>query len=238
MRRYIRTRAIKKLPEGYPVDVHFNPRYDPWDQRVCLDADGDLFASIRDGATEVVTDTIERFDATGIWLASGTHLRADVVVTATGLALQALGGVRVSLDGTGIDPAERFVYKAHLIEDVPNLAWCVGYTNASWTLRADMTAKSVAKLLSHMSSHGYTHAYPHRGDLPLTEKPSWDINAGYVQRARHTLPKSGTKRPWHVRQNYFADAIDHRFDRIGPEMVFGRSAASSTSPAGAVGTLA
>lgn len=238
MRRYIRTRAIKELPEGYPVDVHFNPRYDPWDQRVCLDADGDLFASIRDGATEVVTDTIERFDATGIWLASGTHLRADVVVTATGLALQALGGVRVSLDGTGIDPAERFVYKAHLIEDVPNLAWCVGYTNASWTLRADMTAKSVAKLLSHMSSHGYTHAYPHRGDLPLTEKPSWDINAGYVQRARHTLPKSGTKRPWHVRQNYFADAIDHRFDRIGPEMVFGRSAASSTSPAGAVGTLA
>ena len=231
MRRYLRARAIRALPPGYPVDVHFNPSYDPWDQRLCLDADGDLFASISAGGTEVVTDRIDRFDATGIWLESGRHLAADIVATATGLKLQALGGITVRVDGTEIDPADRFVYKAHLIEDVPNLAWCVGYTNASWTLRADITAQSTAKLLAHMDSHGYTHAYPHLGNRPMPEKPAWDINAGYVKRAMHTLPKSGTQRPWNVRQNYFADAIDNRFDRIDEDMVFGAAAASPTSPA-------
>ena len=102
------------------------------------------------------------------------------------------------------------------------MAWCIGYTNASWTLRADMTAKAVAKLLAYMDSHGYTHAYPHLGDAPITEKPTWDLEAGYIKRAPHALPKSGNKRPWHVRHNYVLDAIDHRFDRIEESMVFGR----------------
>ena len=162
---------------------------------------------------------------TGIVLRSGERIDADVIVTATGLQLQALGGVALSIDGAEVKPQDRFVYKEHMLEDVPNAAWCVGYINASWTLRADLTARAVAKLLAYMDSHGYTHAYPHLGDVPMPEKPAWNINAGYVQRALHALPKSGTHRPWNVRHNYVLDAIDHRFDRIEESMVFGRVAA-------------
>ncbi|MDT5346898.1 MAG: hypothetical protein QOH91_185 [Mycobacterium sp.] len=218
----LRRVAISNLPDGYDVDTHFKPRYNPWDQRMCLIPDADLYAAIAEGRAAVVTDHIDHFDATGIALESGDHLDADIVVTATGLQLQALGGVAISLDGEQVNPSDRFVYKAHMLDDVPNLFWCVGYTNASWTLRADITARATAKLLAHMSSHGYTHAYPHLGDEPMSEKPSWDIQANYVKRSLHALPRSGTKRPWNVRQNYFADAIDYRFDRIEEAMVFGR----------------
>jgi cation diffusion facilitator CzcD-associated flavoprotein CzcO len=231
VRRIIRKGAKRNLPEGYPVDVHFNPRYDPWDQRMCLILDNDLFTAVGDGRAEVVTDHIDHVDATGIVLRSGERIDADVIVTATGLQLQALGGVALSIDGAEFKPQDRFVYKEHLLEDVPNAAWCVGYINASWTLRADLTARSVAKLLAHMDSHGYTHAYPHLGDVPMPEKPAWNINAGYVQRALHALPKSGTHRPWNVRHNFVLDAIDHRFDRIEESMVFGRVDAKSAQSA-------
>jgi cation diffusion facilitator CzcD-associated flavoprotein CzcO len=224
VRWLLRRKAISSLPPGYAVDVHFRPRYNPWDQRMCLIPDADLYQSISEGRAEVVTDQIDHFDATGITLKSGGHLDADIVVTATGLQLQALGGTTISLDGREIKTSDRFVYKAHMLEDVPNLFWCVGYTNASWTLRADITSRATAKLLAHMAAHGYTHAYPHLGGEPMEEKPSWDINAGYVLRNLHALPKSGTRRPWNVRQNYLADAIDYRFDRIEEAMVFGRAA--------------
>jgi cation diffusion facilitator CzcD-associated flavoprotein CzcO len=220
MKWLLRRDEIKRLPSGYDVDTHFRPPYDPWDQRMCLVADGDLFEAISDGRVEMVTDHIDHVDDAGIVLRSGRRLDADIIVTATGLQLQALGGVRLSIDGAEIEPEDRFVYKAHLLEDVPNLAWCVGYTKAAWTLRADITARATAKLLSYMRSHGYTSAYPHRNNEPMPEKPSWDIQAGYVLRNLHALPKSGTKRPWNVRQNYFADAIDYRFDRITEAMVF------------------
>jgi cation diffusion facilitator CzcD-associated flavoprotein CzcO len=223
IRWLIRRIAISNLPEGYDVDSHFKPRYNPWDQRLCLIPDADLYVAIGDGRADVVTDHIDHFDSSGIVLKSGGHLDADIIVTATGLQLQALGGVTVSVDGGEIKPQDRFVYKAHMLEDVPNLFWCVGYTNASWTLRADITARATAKLLAHMKSRGYTHAYPHLDGEPMPEKPSWDIQAGYVLRSPHALPKSGTKRPWNVRQNYFADAIDYRFDRIEEAMVFGRA---------------
>ncbi|OBG30446.1 FAD-dependent oxidoreductase [Mycobacterium alsense] len=222
VRWLLRRKAINSLPPGYAVDVHFRPRYNPWDQRMCLIPDADLYNAISEGRAEVVTDRIDHFDATGIVLESGAHLDADIIVTATGLQLQALGGAAISLDGEPVDHRDRFVYKAHMLEDVPNLFWCVGYTNASWTLRADITARATAKLLAHMASHGYTHAYPHLGDQPMDVKPSWDIQANYVKRSWHALPKSGTKRPWNVRQNYLADAIDYRFDRIEESMVFGR----------------
>lgn len=228
----MRRQAVANLPAGYPVDVHFKPYYNPWDQRVCLDADGDLFKAISSGRVEVVTDHIDRVDATGIVLKSGRHLDADIIVTATGLQLQALGGVSISLDGVEIEPRERFVYKAHMLDGIPNLAWCVGYTNASWTLRADITAQQVAKLLSHMAARGYTHAYPHLGTKNMPEKRAWDIEAGYVLRSPHALPKSGTRRPWNVRQNFFADAIDHRFDRIDEQMIFGRVSSHSATAAG------
>jgi cation diffusion facilitator CzcD-associated flavoprotein CzcO len=164
-------------------------------------------------------------------LKSGRHIDADIVVTATGIQLQALGGITVSLDGEKINPHDRYVYKGHLLEDVPNLAWCIGYTNASWTLRADLTAQSVAKLLAHMQSHGYTHAYPHMGDTKMEEKPTFDLQAGYVLRSLDVLPKSGTHRPWNVRHNYLLDSLDHRFDRIDESMVFGTVAVEQEQPA-------
>jgi cation diffusion facilitator CzcD-associated flavoprotein CzcO len=223
VRWWIRRIAISKLPKGYDVDTHFKPRYKPWDQRLCPIPDADLYEAIGDGRAEVVTDHIDYFDSAGIILKSGQHLDADIVVTATGLQLQALGGTTVSIDGAAIKPQDCFVYKAHMLADVPNLFWCVGYTNASWTLRADITARATAKLLAYMKSRGYTHAYPRLDGVPMPEKPSWDIQAGYVLRALHALPKSGTKRPWNVRQNYLADAINYRFDRIEEAMVFGRA---------------
>ncbi len=230
-RSVIRRGAKRALPEDYPIDVHFKPRYDPWDQRLCLILDNDLYTAIGDGRADVVTDHIDHVDATGIVLRSGERVDGDVIVTATGLQLQALGGVALSIDGAEVKPQDRFVYKEHMLEDIPNAAWCVGYVNASWTLRADLTARAVAKLLAYMDSHGYTHAYPHLGDVPMPEKPAWNINAGYVQRALHALPKSGTHRPWNVRHNYVLDAIDHRFDRIEESMVFGCVDAKSAQSA-------
>ncbi|HZQ30553.1 MAG TPA: NAD(P)/FAD-dependent oxidoreductase [Mycobacterium sp.] len=231
MKAYLRRTAQKNLPDGFDIDTHFKPRYNPWDQRLCLILDADVYKTIAEGRTEVVTDHIDHFDATGIALKSGRHIDADVVVTATGLQLQALGGITVSIDGEKITPHDRFVYKGHLLEDVPNLAWCIGYTNASWTLRADMTAEAVARLLAYMHSHGYTHAYPHMGEAQMTEKPTFDLQSGYVLRSLDVLPKSGTHRPWNVRHNYLLDSIDHRFDRIEESMVFGRVAEDSAQSA-------
>jgi len=230
-RKAIRAVAKHYLPENYPVDTHFKPTYDPWDQRLCLILSGDFYDAIGAGRAEVVTDEIDHIDESGVVCKSGTRIDADVLVTATGLRLQALGGVALSVDGEEVKPADRFVYKEHLLEDVPNLAWCVGYINASWTLRADLTARAVAKLLAYMDSHGYTHAYPHLGATPMEEKPAWDINAGYVRRAVHVLPKSGTHRPWNVRHNYVLDAIDHRLDRVEESMVFGRAAVRAVKTA-------
>ena len=223
VRKFVRWQNISRLPQGYPVDIDFKPRYNPWDERMCLVADGDVFEEISKGRLQVVTDHIDHFDAGGVVLKSGRRLDADIVVKATGLQLQAFGGVRVSVDGAEVKPQDRFSYKAHMLDDVPNLFWCIGYTNASWTLRADMTARASAKLMDYMDDRGYTHAYPHLGAEPVAEKPTWDLQAGYVQRSLHALPKSGAKRPWVVRQDFLADAIDFRFlDRIEEDMVFGK----------------
>ncbi len=230
-RRLIRSKTMAALPEGYDVDLHFKPRYDPWDQRMCLILDHDLFNQISEGRAEVATGNIDHVDKTGIVLTSGARVDADVIVTATGLQLQALGGIRIIVDGAEVNPCDRFVYKEYLIEDVPNMAWCIGYTNASWTLRADMTAKAFAKLLAYMDARGYTHAYPHRGSEPIAEKPAFDLQAGYIKRSPHALPKSGTHRPWNVRHNYVLDIIDHRFDRIEESMVFGRATARESRSA-------
>ncbi len=224
-KKMIRSGLEEYLPEDYPIDVHFTPDYNPWDQRVCMVPDGDLFTAVTEGSVEMVTDHVDHIDATGVTLRSGRHLDADVIITATGLQLQAFGGTLIRVDGDEVKPQDRFVFKSHLIEDIPNLAWSVGYTNASWTLRADMTARSVAKLVSYMRSHGYTHAYPHLGAEPMASKPAWDLQAGYVLRSPDALPKSGTRRPWVVRHNYVRDAIDHRFDRIEESMVFGHATA-------------
>jgi cation diffusion facilitator CzcD-associated flavoprotein CzcO len=224
MKRRLRRIAERNLPDGYDIDTHFAPPYNPWDQRLCFLVGADLYKAINDGSVDVVTDHIDHMDATGIVLKSGRHLDADVIVTATGLQLQALGGITISLDGEKINPHDRFVYRRHMLDDVPNAAWCVGYTNASWTLGADMTARSVAKLLEYMNIHGYTHAYPHLGDTDMPEQPTFNLQAGYVLRALDVLPKSGTRRPWVVSHDFLRDVLDHRLRPIEDQMVFGRVA--------------
>jgi len=230
-KRLLRGVAEKNLPEGYDVDTHFTPPYDPWDQRMCFILGGDFYQAIAAGDVEVVTDQIDRMDASGIVLKSGRHLDADVIITATGIQLQALGGVTVSLDGEKINPNERFAFRRHLLEDVPNAAWCFGYSNASWTLGADMTARSVAKLLAYMDSHGYTHAYPHLGDAHMPEQSVFNLQSGYVLRSPNVLPKSGVRRPWAVTHNYVRDAIGKRFEDIEESMVFGRATTASAPQA-------
>ena len=159
------------------------------------------------------------------------HLDADVIITATGIQLQALGGITISIDGEKVNPHDRFVFRRHLLEDVPNAAWCMGYTNASWTLGADLTARSVAKLLAYMDSHGYTHAYPHLGDVHMPEQPAFNLQAGYVLRSLDVMPKSGTRRPWALTHNYLRDVLGHRFASIEESMVFGRAATASAGSA-------
>jgi cation diffusion facilitator CzcD-associated flavoprotein CzcO len=231
MKRHFRRIAERNLPHGYDIDTHFKPPYNPWDQRLCFLVGADLYKAISDGAVDMVTDHIDHVDATGIVLKSGRHLDADVIITATGLQLQALGGITVSLDGEKINPHDRFVYKRHMLEDVPNAAWSVGYTNASWTLGADLTARSVAKLVEYMNSHGYTHAYPHLGDTEMPEQPAFNLQAGYVLRALDVLPKSGTRRPWVVSHDFLRDVVDHRLRPIDEQMVFGRVAVDEAQPA-------
>ncbi|MGL4307242.1 MAG: flavin-containing monooxygenase, partial [Mycobacteriaceae bacterium] len=161
-RKILRKLYVSMLPSGYDVDTHFNPSYNPWDQRLCVVPNGDLFKAIRNGKAEVVTDHIETFTQTGITLRSGKHLDADIVVTATGLDLQSLGGVDIDIDGEKLDIASRFFYKGYALDGVPNLFWAMGYTNASWTLRADLTARAVARLIGHMQRRGHRSATPTR----------------------------------------------------------------------------
>ena len=224
-KRLLRGIAERHLPDDYDIDTHFNPPYNPWDQRLCFIVGADLYKAVSDGTVEMVTDHIDHMDASGIVLKSGRHLDADVIVTATGLQLQALGGTTVSMDGEKINPHERFLYRRHMLEDVPNAAWCVGYVNFSWTLGADMTALSFAKLLAYMNSHGYTHAYPYLGDVDMPERPALNLQAGYILRSLDILPKAGDRRPWLMGQNFLRDAIAHRFQRIEESMVFGRARA-------------
>ena len=198
---------------------------------MCFILGADFYQAVAAGDVEMVTDHIDHMDATGIVLKSGRRLDADVIITATGIQLQALGGVTVSIDGEKINPHERFAFRRHLLEDVPNAAWCFGYSNASWTLGADMTARSVAKLLAYMDSHGYTHAYPHLGDAHMPEQPVFNLQSGYVLRAQNVLPKSGVRRPWAVTHNYLRDAIGKRFESIEESMVFGRATTASAPQA-------
>jgi len=230
-KRLLRRVAEKNLPVDYDIDTHFTPPYKPWDQRMCFILDSDFYQSIAAGDVEVVTDHVDHFDATGIALKSGRHLDADVVITATGIQLHALGGVTLSIDGEKIDPHERFAFRRHLLEDIPNAAWCFGYSNASWTLGADMTARAVAKLLAYMDAHGYTHAYPHLGDVHMSEQPVFNLTSGYVQRAQGVLPKSGDRRPWEMTHNYLRDVIGQRFTSIEDSMVFGRVTTASAPQA-------
>ena len=187
------------------VREHFTPAYAPWDQRLCIVPDADLFSAIGSGAASVVTDTVERFTTSGIRLGSGAELEADAVVTATGLRLEVAGGMALSIDGEGFAPSERFFYKGAMFGGVPNLAVCLGYTNNSWTLRADLTSRFVCAVLDAMASRGAATATPRVDDGIQEGEPPFELASGYVRRSRHLLPKQGTRAPWTVRQNYLHD---------------------------------
>ena len=213
-RNLFRKGAAANLPQGYDVDKHFHPKYEPWDQRLCLVPDSDLFKSIRAGQASVVTDQIASFTENGIRLQSGQHLDADIVVSATGLQLLVFGSARLAVDGAPVDPGRTFVYKGCLLSNVPNFAFCVGYTNASWTLRADLVSLFVCRILRRMARKGYRICKPVCDPASLEERPLLNLNSGYVTRATPNLPKQSTRRPWLVRQNYFFDLFTMRLSRL------------------------
>jgi cation diffusion facilitator CzcD-associated flavoprotein CzcO len=218
-RKILLNRAQGAVPEGFDPQ-HLTPSYDPWDQRLCVVPNGDLWRTLRRGQASIVTDRIDSFDETGIRLVSGERLDADVVVTATGLKVVALGKVAIDVDGEKVDPNERFVYKGLMISGVPNLAWCIGYTNASWTLRADLSWQYVARLLEHMRRHGYVAGMPDPDAVGGQGAPALDLQSGYVQRAVGVLPQQGKERPWTVRQNWFLDAWDNRRTDLDEQMIW------------------
>lgn len=204
VRAAIRRLTQKMLPEGYPVDVHFKPTYGPWDQRLCLVPDGDLFRVLREGRASVVTDTIETFTEKGILLSSGEELEADIIVTATGLNLLAFGGIQLTIDGEKVNLPDTMAYRALMLSDVPNFAYTIGYTNASWTLKADLVAEFVCRVLAHMDATGARVVTPPR-DPSVSEEPFMDFEAGYVLRSIDQLPKQGSVEPWKLKQSYFHD---------------------------------
>ena len=194
--------------------THFTPRYNPWEQRLCLVPDGDFFKAVRTGRASVVTDTIERFTETGIALTSGAHLDADIVVTATGLALELAGGLQVSVDGVPVDWPNTLNYKGLMYSGVPNFAAVFGYTNASWTLKADLISEYVCRLLNHMAEHNLRQCTPRNGDPGMATEPWVDFSSGYLQREMHRFPKQGSRGPWKLNQNYLRDLFALRYGRL------------------------
>jgi len=228
-RRALQQGAARQLPDGYDIAAHFTPAYEPWDQRMCLVPDGDFFAAIAAGRAQVVTDHIAGFDATGIALRSGGHLDADVVITATGLNLLPLGGIGLSLDGEPVPVSERVAYQGMMLEGVPNLAFAIGYTNASWTLKVDLVADYVVRTLTLMRDRGYDVVTPRVGS-PVARSPFIDMSSGYFERSRHLLPQQGDRAPWRLRQHYFKDARLFRGPVDETELAFDR--APALQPAG------
>ncbi len=216
-RRLIRYINAKQLPEGYPVDEHFNPTYNPWDQRLCAVPDGDLFRSIREGRASVVTDRIATFTEKGILLESGRELEADIIVTATGLNLQLFGGVTLSVDGEPVNVSDTVAYRGMMLSGVPNFAMAIGYTNSSWTLKIGLLCEHFCRLLAHMDAHGYDIARPEVGDPDMETRPLLDFDAGYVQRSIHELPKQGAGAPWLMSMSYQADVKLMRDNSVADE---------------------
>jgi cation diffusion facilitator CzcD-associated flavoprotein CzcO len=213
-RRAIKQGVRNALGPDYDVDKHFSPRYAVWDQRVCLVPDQDLFVAIRQGRASVVTDKIETFTEHGIKLESGEELPADLIVTATGLEMRFLAGMGVQVDGRDIELSKVMTYKGCMFSDIPNLAYSFGYTNASWTLKADLTSEYVCRLIRYMDAIGATRCTPRRVDPTVQEQPMLDFTSGYVQRALPTLPKQGDKRPYRLYQNYALDLLLMRYGTL------------------------
>jgi cation diffusion facilitator CzcD-associated flavoprotein CzcO len=226
MKGLLKRGVIAKLPQGFDVDTHFTPSYDPWDQRLCAAPDGDFFRAITKRGADVVTDRIESVTAGGIELASGRHLDADVIVTATGLNILAIGGIRLVVDGRPIELAETLAYKGMMLSGVPNFALTIGYTNASWTLKADLVARYVCRLLDRMA-RGYRSVTPIAPSTVTGTVPLIDFSSGYVRRGVGLLPRQGPKAPWRLRQNYLRDFAQLRLGTIRDQVRFEREPARS-----------
>ncbi len=217
-------------------EAHFTPSYKPWDQRMCFVPDADLFQAIKAGKASVVTDTIDTFTEAGLRLSSGRELAADIVVAATGLKLKVMGGMRLAVDGRPVEMPRALTYKGMMFSDVPNMAAAIGYTNASWTLKCELTSRYVCRLLNHMAAKGLDWCVPRRPAAGVEDLPIIDLSSGYVQRSIDSLPRQGSARPWRVYQNYL---LDMAALRLGPvddgTMAFGRSDKAGPAKAAAHG---
>ncbi|WP_421843322.1 flavin-containing monooxygenase [Mycobacterium sp.] len=217
MRKLFMGSAQRQLPDGYDVQTHFGPHYNPWEQRLCLVPNGDLFRAIRRGRVEMVTDTIDRFTANGIRLDSDRELPADIIITATGLNLQLFGGAIASVDGQPVDLTKTMAYKGMMLSGIPNMAYTVGYTNASWTLKADLVSEFVCRLLNHMDAHGFDSVVVEHPGSAVADRPFMEFTPGYVLRSIDKLPKQGSRTPWRLNQNYLRDIRLIRRGKIDDE---------------------
>jgi monooxygenase len=214
VKKWIAGQTRAQLGDGYDIETHFTPRYNPWDQRLCLAPDADFFRAIKAGRADVVTDRIASFTATGIRLQSGRDLDADIVITATGLTLQLLGGIAVSIDGRPVEFSGTMNFKGIMFSDVPNLFAIFGYTNASWTLKSDLTCAYAARLINYMDRRSYVACTPRRRDPSVKPEPLIDFSSGYIQRAIDQFPHQGSRKPWKLYQNYVRDLISLRFGSL------------------------
>jgi monooxygenase len=222
MKRNLIDLVRKELGPSYDVATHFTPRYNPWDQRLCLVPDGDLFKAIQSGRVSMATGQIDAFTPSGIRLGSGQDLPADIIVTATGLVMKLMNGVELLVDGRRVELPKTLSYKGMMLSDVPNMAFVVGYTNASWTLKGELVARYVCRLLNFMERRGYAQCTPRKTDAAIQEMPVIDFSSGYVQRALPYLPSQGSKRPWKLYQNYILDLLTFRLGRMDDDMEFSR----------------
>ena len=213
MKRLV-AKGVKKQIGAELAEKHFNPTYNPWDQRLCLVPDSDLFRAISDKKASVVTDHIETFTPNGIKLKSGEHLEADIIVTATGLVMKIMAGMTLEVDGETVDLSKTMTYKGMMYSDIPNAASALGYTNASWTLKCDLTAQYVCRMLNFMDANGYAICTPRLKDPTVEPIPVVDFNSGYIQRAIQTLPSQGSKHPWRLHQNYVKDLRMLRYGNL------------------------
>lgn len=221
MRALVRKINAASLPEGYPVDTHFNPSYNPWDQRMCMVPDGDMFKAISDGSASVVTDKIVRFTKSGIQVESGAELEADIIVTATGLRMVPFGKIALAVDGKDVHLPEHVIYKTLMVSDVPNFAFTVGYVNQAWTLKADLVSAWFCRLLAYMDEHGHASVTPVVSDRSMPLKRYVEMDTGYINRAMHLFPKQGTRGPWEAPQSFNRDRVVLGKDPIDdPELRF------------------
>jgi monooxygenase len=231
VKKLVRKGVERHLPPGQSFDPHFKPRYNPWDQRVCLVPDADLFEAMKAGRASIATDTIETFTENGITLTSGAELEADVIVTATGLNLKVLGGLDVAVDGADVHLPDKVGYKGMMLTGVPNMAMALGYTNASWTLKCDLTCEYVCRLLNHMDAHGYDTCRPRELEPGTPTQPFIDLKSGYVMRSIEKFPRQGMRAPWRLYQNYARDILLLRYGPLEDEGIeFTRSRTRAEAP--------